>query len=66
MSLILLQWKLNLPLPEDRTEDELDTAVEMLRSAIDRLRADRTDTGGLDELREFANECHARHGGRTR
>lgn len=55
-----LQAKLNLPLPESATEEEKDEALRLLQSAIARLRINRTDVAGLNDLQSFAAGCHVR------
>lgn len=59
---LALQRKLRLPLPDACDEAERDEAARLLHSAIERLRHDRSDTGGLDAVRDFAAGCHERHG----
>jgi len=56
-----LQAKLNLPLPDTATDDERNEALRLLQSAIERLRIDRDDTGGLNDLQSYAAGCHIRH-----
>ena len=55
-----LQRKLNLPLPETATEDERTEGLRLLRLAVARLKVDRADVAGLNELQSFAAGCHVR------
>ena len=57
-----LQRKLCLPLPPESTPTERATALELFRSALDRLRIDIGDTAGLDAVRDYALSLHKKYG----
>jgi hypothetical protein len=57
-----IQRQLALPLPEDATKEEHARGLELLVDAQSRIRADRSDTGGLDAVREYALSLHAKYG----
>ena len=51
-----------LPLPEDASDEERSEALRLMVAAQSRLRIDRADTAGANELREFALSLHTKHG----
>jgi len=57
-----LQRKLALPLPTETTPTERAHALELFRSARDRLRIDFGDTGGCDAVRDYALSLHTKYG----
>jgi hypothetical protein len=58
-----LQRELHCPLPADATPEEHAHAVALLAAAQERLRNDRTDTGGLDDVRQYADSLHEKYSG---
>ena len=56
-----LQKKLNLPLPEERTDAEFDEASRIFSDAIERLKVDQLDTGGLDDMRDYAGKLQEKY-----
>ena len=58
-----LQTELHMPLPADATPEEHAHALSLLAAAQERVRNDRTDTGGLDDVRAFADSLHEKYSG---
>ena len=56
-----IRKKLCLPLPKEATDEEREHGLRMFRAAIERLKADESDTGGLDGVREFALRLHRKY-----
>ena len=56
-----LQKKLHLPLPPERTDAEFDEAVSLLDVAIERLKIDQLDTGGLDTLESYTRALQEKY-----
>jgi hypothetical protein len=52
-----------MPLPADATPEEHAHALSLLAAAQERVRNDRTDTGGLDDVRAFADSLHEKYSG---
>ena len=57
-----LQRKVCLPLPDKTTNAERAHALELFRSALDRIRIDIGDTAGLDAVRDYAEGMHTKYG----
>jgi hypothetical protein len=56
-----IQTKLHLPIPEQSTPEELARGLVLMQEAQSRIRADSSDTGGLDAVREYADSLHAKY-----
>ena len=57
-----LQKKLALPLPTESTSEERAEALRLMVAAQARTRINRADTGGCDELRDYALGLHSKYG----
>ena len=57
-----LQKKLALPLPTESTSEERSHALKLFKAGRDRIRINRADTGGCDELRDYALGLHSKYG----
>ena len=57
----ILQKKLALPLPEDATDEERADCLRLIQAAQERLRTDRADTGGLNEVRRYTLSLHSKY-----
>ena len=56
------QSKLCLPVSESATDAERAECLALMKTAQDRLRANREDTGGLDAVRDYALGLHEKYG----